>query len=220
MALKQEVIEPAGQVDACVIWLHGLGASGHDFVPVVPHLEQCRGLNIRFIFPHAPAIAVTCNNGVVMPAWYDIIAMTEERQLNLEHLKTSVGYVRGIIEGQIAAGIAPERIVLIGFSQGGAVSYHTALTLPQRLGGLMALSTYLPAPDSVSAQLDPHRHQLPVVVCHGRFDVMVSDQGAIKAENWLREHDFNVISHRYNMGHEICAEEIADIDASLARWLG
>lgn len=217
--LRAECLEPTQPADACVIWLHGLGANGHDFVPVVPHLKLPDELNVRFLFPHAPQIPVTCNGGMRMPAWYDILALTEIREINTTQLYQSVADLRTLIDTQIQAGIATERIVLVGFSQGGAVAYHAALTHPQPLAGLIALSTYLPNPELIG-EPHPAQHQLPVCVAHGQLDAMVTERAARLAVSWLGEQGYAVEWREYPMGHEVCLSELRQIGQWLTQMLG
>ncbi len=219
MALEYELIEPTKDADACVIWLHGLGANGNDFVPVVPHLGLSADLNIRFIFPHAPAIPVTCNGGFVMPAWYDILALTEPRQINRQHLQAMQLEINSLIEQQIEHGIEAQRIVVIGFSQGGALAYHTALTFPQRLGGLIALSTYLPQPELLTPAKRLPNQALEIHIAHGEWDEMVTEQAARTALEWLQENQYAVDWSNYKMAHEVCMAEIKQIGRWLTAWL-
>lgn len=214
--LAFEQIEPTQPADACVIWLHGLGASGHDFIPVVPHLKLPESLAVRFIFPHAPNIPVTCNGGYVMPAWYDILALSEIREINQQHLDQSCDAVRKLIQQQLDLGIPANRIILIGFSQGGAVAYHTALQYPQKLAGLIALSTYLPNPGLLEpASLETNR-SLPIHIAQGTADDMVKERVARLAFDWLQEQGYHVDWTTYPMGHEVCLPEIRQI----GQWIG
>ncbi|MEE2732860.1 MAG: alpha/beta fold hydrolase [Pseudomonadota bacterium] len=217
--LRREIVEPTTPADACVIWLHGLGASGHDFVPVVPHLKLKAGLAVRFIFPHAPDIPVTCNGGYVMPAWYDILALTEIREINLDHLRQAQAAINQLIQEQLDLGIPAHRIVLIGFSQGGAVAYHTALQFHQRLAGLIALSTYLPNPDTLVAEARIPNQELPIHIAHGDHDDMVTERAARAAFTWLQEQGYSVDWSHYPMGHEVCITEIRHIGEWLNQWL-
>src|SRR5690606_35514367 len=149
--LPCETVEPANgkSADAAVIWLHGLGASGHDFLPLLPELGLSEDLAIRFVFPHAPSIPVTINGGYVMPAWYDITSLGEERHFNAHQLLASAAAVHQLIDREMARGIASERILLAGFSQGGAVNFQAGLTYDKPLGGMLALSTYFPTAEAV-----------------------------------------------------------------------
>jgi len=140
--LPCEIIETRANPDSAVIWLHGLGADGHDFVPIVPELQLPDSMGVRFVFPHAPSIPITINGGMVMPAWYDIMAMSMEREIDTQQIMASADAVVALIEREIAQGIGSDRIVLAGFSQGGAVCYQAALAYNKPLAGLMAMSTY------------------------------------------------------------------------------
>ena len=213
--LPCEVVETqTTNIDACVIWLHGLGASGHDFVPVVPELQLPASMAVRFIFPHAPAIPVTINGGMVMPAWYDILTMAgAERQLDTAQLMASVDAVAALIADQREQGIASERIVLAGFSQGGAVAYQLALSYPESLGGLMTMSTYFPTsetlvPSSANAAL-------PIHVFHGSRDPMVPESMGLDSVAALKALGYAPEYKSYAMEHELCFEQIQDI----SRWL-
>tara|TARA_R110002110_G_scaffold61225_6_gene172108 strand:- start:10822 stop:11505 length:684 start_codon:yes stop_codon:yes gene_type:complete len=215
--LNCEILEPVGTADAAVIWLHGLGASGHDFVPVVPHLGLPDNHGVRFVFPHAPEIPVTINGGMVMPAWYDILAMSIEREIDLQQIESSSAAVRELIQRELDAGISSERIVLAGFSQGGAVAYHTALSYPKRLGGLMALSTYFATAREV--RLSEANKGLPIHIFHGTRDPMVPEAMGHTASQILQGMGFSPKYRSYPMQHEVCMEEIQDIGRSLKDWL-
>ena len=166
-------VEPISPATATVIWLHGLGADGHDFVPIIPELGLPRDHGIRFIFPHAPALPVTINGGYVMPAWYDILEMSLDRKVDVAQLQASAQEVGKLIEREIARGIPSERIVIAGFSQGGAVAYQAALSYPKPLAGLLALSTYFATTDTVA--LNAANAQLPIHIFHGKQDTIVPD---------------------------------------------
>ncbi|MCR9184010.1 MAG: alpha/beta hydrolase [Halieaceae bacterium] len=215
--LDCEILEPNGPADASVIWLHGLGASGHDFVPVVPHLGLPKGHCVRFIFPHAPEIPITINSGRVMPAWYDILAMSIEREIDLEQIESSSASVRELILRELEAGIASERIVIAGFSQGGAVAYHTALSYPKPLAGLLALSTYFATAREVS--LSDANKALPIDIFHGTQDPMVPETMGHTASQILQSMGFAPKYRTYPMQHEVCMEEIEEIGRSLRKWL-
>lgn len=203
-----------------LIWLHGLGADGSDFVPVVPELGLPPDLPGRFIFPHAPFMAVTCNGGYVMRAWYDILALEpERREVDEASLARSVAWLRGLIAAQVAAGIPSRRIFIAGFSQGGALAYTAALSHPEPLGGLIALSTYLPLPGQVEAAWaagDEANRQLPLFAAHGSADTVVSPALGRQAYDWAAARGLPADWHSYPMEHSVCLEEIGDI----GRWLG
>lgn len=206
-------INPTRTPDAAVIWLHGLGANGHDFEPIVPELGLPRGHGVRFVFPHAPAIPVTINQGHVMPAWYDIKGMDLERKADEVQLRLSASHVQALIDREIASGIAAQRIVIAGFSQGGAVGFEAALTYPQRLAGLLALSTYFATANSLIGH--PANADLPIEIHHGSHDPMVKESfGQRSAEN-LRARGYPVNYQTYPMEHAVCPAQIADI----GRWL-
>ncbi|MFE8070328.1 dienelactone hydrolase family protein [Marinobacteraceae bacterium S3BR75-40.1] len=213
--LERETGQP---VDASVIWLHGLGADGHDFDPIVPELRLPDSARIRFIFPHAPKIPVTVNGGMVMPAWYDIKAMDLERHLDTDQLQSSADAVRALIDQEIERGIPAERIILAGFSQGGAVAYLTALTYPDRLAGLLTLSTYL-AVNPLDRAADANR-DLPILACHGRQDPMVPEFLGRQAVETLEAAGYPVQYRTYDVEHGVCLEEVRDIGTWLQQRLG
>ena len=204
-------IEPSAQATASVIWLHGLGASGHDFESIVPELQLPAGLAVRFIFPHAPQIPVTVNGGMVMPAWYDILAMDIDRKVDEAGVLASADAVDALIEREIARGIPSERILIAGFSQGGAVAYQAALRHPQPLAGLLTLSTYMAMPVPPSQA----NAALPVMICHGSMDPMVPEQLGQRAAATLTELGYSPQYKSYPMEHMVCLEQIRDI----GQWL-
>lgn len=204
-------IEPSAQATASVIWLHGLGASGHDFEPIVPELQLPADLAVRFIFPHAPQIPVTVNGGMVMPAWYDILAMDIDRKVDEAGVLASADAVDALIEQEIARGIPSERIIIAGFSQGGAVAYQAALRHPQPLAGLLTLSTYMAMPVTPSNA----NASLPVMICHGSMDPMVPEQLGQRAAATLTELGYSPQYKSYPMEHMVCLEQIRDI----GQWL-
>jgi phospholipase/carboxylesterase len=208
------ILQPTLAADACVIWLHGLGADRYDFMPVAEALQQ-RLRSTRFVLPQAPTQAVTINGGYAMPSWYDILAMSPARAINREQLEASAQQVIELIEAQRDSGIDPARIVLAGFSQGGAVVLHTAFLRWQfALGGVMALSTYAPT-FSDDIQLADTKKQLPVLCLHGTFDDIVLPAMGRAAHDYLSASGVSVQWRDYPMGHEVVNEEIRDI----ADWL-
>lgn len=199
-----------------VIWLHGLGADGSDFEPVVPELGLDGLPGIRFVFPHAPYQPVTCNGGYVMRAWYDIISLEpHSREIDERGILQSREAVRALIARENARGIPCERIFLAGFSQGGAVAYATALTHPEPLAGLIALSTYLPTPQLVRDEASEENRSIDIFAAHGSFDDVVSPQLGKTARDFIAELGYRPAWHEYPMPHSVCLEEIADI----GRWL-
>jgi phospholipase/carboxylesterase len=210
-------IEPAAPATAAVIWLHGLGADGHDFEPIVPHLGLPAALGVRFVFPHAPAIPVTINGGYVMPAWYDILEMNLERRVDSTQLRTSAAAIDRLIARERARGIPAGRIVVAGFSQGGAVAYEVALRHPEALGGLLALSTYFATADSIV--LSAANRALPILICHGRADSVVPEALGRASEQRLRDLGYAVEYLSYPVEHGVSPDEIRDIGAWLAQRL-
>lgn len=198
----------SSKINASVIWLHGLGADGYDFEPIVYQLELP---NIRFILPHAPEIAVTINNGYLMPAWYDLYGLTAGSVEDEVGIKVSQEYVNSLIQIEIERGIPAERIVLAGFSQGGAIALYTALRYPQKLAGVLALSTYLPLKSKLTNETHPANANTPIFMAHGIFDEVISIDTCQISRNLLQNRQFSVTWREYNMAHSVCAEEIADI---------
>jgi len=208
-------IEPAAPAVATVIWLHGLGASGHDFEPIVPELRLHASLPVRFLFPHAPQQPVTINGGMVMPSWYDIYSMDLDRKIDQQQLRVAADGVHALIEREIARGIQSERIVIAGFSQGGAVAYEAALSYDKPLAGLMALSTYFATHDTVA--LSPANAALPIKIDHGLSDPVVPELLGQQAVAHLTAKGFKPTYHTYAMQHEVCWPQIADISQWLQR---
>ncbi|MHA6494165.1 alpha/beta hydrolase [Pseudomonas borbori] len=212
------ILQPTLGADACVIWLHGLGADRYDFLPVAEALQSVLPTT-RFVMPQAPTQAVTINGGWEMPSWYDILAMSPARAINNEQLEASSQQVIALIEAQRDSGIDPARIFLAGFSQGGAVVLHTAfLRWHGPLGGVLALSTYAPT-FSDDLQLGADKTQLPVYCLHGtRDDVVLPAMGAA-ARDWLVKRGVAVDSQHYHMGHEVLPQEVRDIGTWLSAKL-
>ena len=213
-------IEPSGaEASRCVIWLHGLGADGHDFEPVVPHLGLDPALGVRFVFPHAPAMPVTLNGGMMMPSWYDIEEVDLRRSHDESGVRRSAAQVRALIERERARGVPAERVVLAGFSQGGAVALFEGLRHPRRLAGIMALSTYLVCEEALLSERSEANADVPVFQAHGSHDPMVGFDRGRDARDRLRELGHPVEWHDYPMQHQVCAEELEDIGAWLGRVL-
>ena len=199
------------EAEFSVIWLHGLGASGHDFEPIVPELQLPADKAVRFIFPHAPRQAVTINSGVVMPAWYDIAAMDFLVQQDEAGIRQSEKHLCALIAREQERGVPSERIVLAGFSQGGAVALHTGLRYPQPLGGIMALSTYLPLDELVASERHPANQDIPIMMAHGSYDQVVPIRLAEMSRDYLQELGYQVSWHQYVMDHSVVPAEIDDI---------
>lgn len=208
-------LDPPEEARCAVIWLHGLGADGSDFLPVAEALRLPPELGVRFVFPHAPRIPVSVNGGAVMPAWYDIHSLEPGAPVDLEGIRRSAAQVEALMSAQHESGIAPERLVLAGFSQGGLVVLATALQSDQPLAGVMALSTYLPEP-VMPARSRPRQ----VFQAHGRQDPVVPFEIGQAARDRLLAHGHQVEWHEYDMAHSVCAEEVQDIRAWLLRRLG
>jgi phospholipase/carboxylesterase len=212
-------IETGRNPTAAVIWLHGLGADGHDFEPIVPELRLPGTVPIRFIFPHAPHRPVTINNGYVMRAWYDIRTAEFVRREDEAGIRESEQTVRGLIEREVARGIPAKRIVLAGFSQGGAIVLHVGLRYPERLAGIMALSTYLPLADLFPNEAHPANQTVPIFMAHGTEDPIIPIERGQMSADLLKSSGADVTWRTYEMGHSVCIEEIGEIAAWLARVL-
>lgn len=206
-------IETTETPTATVIWLHGLGADGNDFVPIVPELKLPDDLGIRFIFPNAPHQPVSCNGGYVMRSWYDIYSLNNFDREDKIGLTQSQQTVEQLIQNEINRGINPDRIILMGFSQGGAVVLHTGLRYSQRLAGIGALSTYLPLRDDVSKEKHSANTDVPIFMAHGLHDTVVRYEFGEKSSKHLQQLGYSVNWFSYPMEHNVCAEEINDISA-------
>ena len=213
-------IESAPQPTAAVIWLHGLGADGHDFASLVPELDLSGCPPIRFIFPHAPSMPVTVNGGYVMPAWYDILGPNLISQQDAAGIQASERAIVALIAHEVARGIPAEHIVLAGFSQGCAMALHTGLRLPHRLAGIMALSGYLPLVDRLAAERHPANAQTPVFMAHGTQDPVVVLARGEASRDALATLGQPVQWHSYPRPHSLHPRESADISACLAQVLG
>ncbi len=215
-------IETAPHPAAAVIWLHGLGADGNDFAPIVPELRLAGAPAIRFIFPHAPMMPVTINNGHVMRAWYDVSFGDLEgntRRADENGVRASQARVDRLIEREIGRGIAAHHVVVAGFSQGGAIALQTGLRYPQRLAGIMALSTYLPLGESLAAEAAAANRDVPVFYAHGTHDPVIPLAMATASRAKLTASGYQVEWHEYPMQHSVCAEEVGAISAWLASVL-
>ncbi len=212
-------IDNEGPLSGSIIWLHGLGADGHDFEGIVPQLGLPDSLRLRFVFPHAPMRPVTINGGVTMRAWYDILSLDRNGPQDEQGIRNSAAMLVALIEREHERGIPYDQIVVAGFSQGGAIALHAALRYPHRLAGLMALSTWLPLGNTLAAEVVDNEHaqsrELPVFIAHGQFDPMLPVSLGEESRDALTNMKYTVAWHEYPMAHAICAEEIADIRA----WL-
>jgi len=217
-ALETIEIETGPHPSAAVIWLHGLGADGHDFEPVVPELRLPASKPVRFIFPNAPQRPVTINMGMRMPAWYDILQMGGGAE-DEAGIRESQGAIEKLIAQQRQSGIPARKIVLAGFSQGGAIVLQTALRHAERLAGVMALSTYLPLQSKLGPERNPINNDLPVFMAHGAFDPMIPMARALQSRDAMRSLGYPVQWREYPMPHSVCPQEIADIAAFLLEVL-
>lgn len=203
-----------------VIWMHGLGADGHDFEPVVDEFDHDRLPSTRFVFPHAPQRPVTINGGYVMRAWYDIVSMDfSERREDPAGVLESAAQIEALIARENARGIPDGRIVLAGFSQGGAIALHAALRHPRRLAGILAMSTYLPLADTLTAEASPANRDVPIFMAHGRGDPVIPYDFGKRSGDFLAASGYPLEWHSYPMEHSLCIEEIRDIEGWLARVL-
>jgi phospholipase/carboxylesterase len=210
-----EVQTGVGEPLGSVIWLHGLGADGHDFEAIVPELRLPADLPLRFIFPHAPVRPVTINNGMSMRAWYDILSLDRDGPADDAGVRESGRLVEQLIANEQSKGIPSDKIVVAGFSQGGAIAMHAALRSKQKLAGLMALSTYLPIThafeEEVVHSVNSGDTNLPIFMAHGSLDPVLPMALGRESADLLLEHGFDVEWHDYQMAHSVCAEEIDDI---------
>ena len=218
MTLESVEIETGPKPGAAVIWLHGLGADGHDFEPIVPELGLPAAMPVRFVFPHAPMRPVTINMGMRMRAWYDILQLgggTEDES----GIRSSQGLLEDLIARETARGMPQDRIVLAGFSQGGAVVLQTALRHPERLAGVLALSTYLPLSMKLKEERAAKNSDLPIFMAHGQYDTMIPMERAARSRDALQALGYSVEWREYPMPHSVCPEEIAEVAAFLLRIL-
>jgi len=204
-------VGPDGAAHSAVIWLHGLGADGHDFEPIVPLLGLDPALGVRFVFPHAPRRAVTVNMGLIMPAWYDIRSLTLRRDVDENGVRESAEHVRRLILRENERGIPSGRIVLAGFSQGGAIALHLALRHPQSLAGIVVLSTYLVCEDSLETERSEANRATPIFQAHGTADPMVPLGAGERTRDRLRELGYEVEWQTYPVGHEVHPEEVRKV---------
>ncbi|MEQ1579688.1 MAG: carboxylesterase [Steroidobacteraceae bacterium] len=217
---SEVVLEPASAPRATVIWLHGLGADGFDFVPLVPELALPDTLAVRFVFPHAPVRPVTVNNGYAMRAWYDIKVLSSSALAgpgmeDAAGIRASGEQVSACIDAQVETGIDARKVILAGFSQGGAVVLQAGLRHGARLGGILALSTYLPLRDVVAQEVSAANRDVPILMCHGSADPMVPLALGERSREVLQGLGYPVDWRTYPMQHQVCAQEIADI----SEWL-
>ncbi len=201
----------ADEVDACVIWLHGLGADGNDFYDIVPMLGLSPELKIKFIFPHAPVQAVTVNAGMRMRAWYDIVGIGDQHEDDKPGITQTAKIINALIDGQVKSGIKSERIILAGFSQGGAISLFTGLRHKKSLGGILAMSAYLPVLDELESDASETNKKTPILMMHGSQDDVVPIEFAKRSKDKLTSLNYNLEWQTYPMAHSVCPEQCIDI---------
>jgi phospholipase/carboxylesterase len=220
MSLLETVeIATGDHPEAAVIWMHGLGADGNDFVPIVRELDLSDCPAIRFVFPHAETMPVTINNGYVMRAWYDILGMDLVRREDEVGLRKSQQQIEQLIAREIERGIPAERIILAGFSQGCAMTLQTGLRYPHKLAGMLCLSGYLPLADKLSAERSQSNRSTPIFMAHGRVDPVVQIARAETSRDFLTSLGYAVEWKDYSMPHSVCEEEIDDIGHVITHWL-
>jgi phospholipase/carboxylesterase len=220
MSLLETVeIATGDHPEAAVIWMHGLGADGNDFVPIVRELDLSDCPAIRFVFPHAETMPVTINNGYVMRAWYDILGMDLVRREDEVGLRKSQQQIEQLIAREIERGIPAERIILAGFSQGCAMTLQTGLRYPHQLAGMLCLSGYLPLADKLSAERSESNRSTPIFMAHGRVDPVVQIARAETSRDFLTSLGYAVEWKDYSMPHSVCEEEIDDIGHVITHWL-
>ena len=216
MPLPSIELETGPNPRHAVIWLHGLGADGHDFEPIVPELVDKSWPALRFVFPHAPVRPITVNGGMAMRAWYDISGMEIAQRQDEVGIRDSFRLLGDLIEREVARGIAAKDILIAGFSQGGAIVLAGGLRYPQRLGGIIALSTYLPLAEKTDAEAERINHDVPVFMAHGMLDPTIPHALGEMSRDYLAQRGYPIDWHAYPMAHQVCAQEIAD----LRTWLG
>jgi phospholipase/carboxylesterase len=216
MPLPAIEIETGANPRHAVIWLHGLGADGHDFEPIVPELVASGWPALRFVFPHAPVRPITINGGMAMRAWYDISGMEIAQRQDEHGIRDSIRLLHEIIEREVGRGVDSRNIYLAGFSQGGAIVLSGGLRYPTRLGGIVALSTYLPMAEKTDAETSSANRDVPIFMAHGMLDPTISHALGEMSRDYLAQRGYAIDWHAYPMAHSVCAEEIAD----LRRWLG
>lgn len=209
-------IESTGAARASVIWMHGLGADAHDFEPIVPELNLPAELGVRFVFPNAPVRPVTINGGMRMRAWYDVFSTDLPRRADPDGIYESERAIVALLEREKQRGIPAERIVLAGFSQGGAMALHTGLRYPDQLAGILALSCYLPLANNLNSERRPENQPTPIFMAHGDCDAVIPIRYGQQSAESLQRLGYRLEWQDYDMGHEVCWQEIRDV----AKWLG
>ena len=221
MSLQLEAVEvePATAANAAVVLMHGLGADGHDFESVVPELRLGEGVALRWVFPHAPVRPVSISGGYRMRAWFDIVGLGSRSPEDEAGIRASAEAIDRLVEREAQRGVSAERVVLAGFSQGGALALHTALRYPRRLAGVIALSTYLPLATRLPAEAHPANAAVPIFMAHGTWDNVVPPALGEASRDALLRRGYDVEWHTYPLPHSVSAQEIADVRAWLRRAL-
>ena len=214
------IVEPTTNHQASVIWLHGLGADGYDFVPIVNQFNLPTALGIKFIFPHAPIMPVTINAGMKMRAWFDIVALDISGPADEKGIRKTEQKLNQLISNEIESGIVSEKIILAGFSQGGAMALHCGLRYPKKLGGIIGLSTFLPLYERVHLEANPANKNVSIFMSHGTQDPIVPFQFGELTRNYLTQLKYSVNWYTYPMQHEVCSQEILDVKQWLLNQFG
>ena len=209
-------VETGASPEFAVIWLHGLGADGHDFEPIVPELIDPSWPALRFVFPNAPVRPITINNGMAMRAWYDISGMEIAQKQDEPGVRASIGLLDELVDREIGRGVPSEHIFLAGFSQGGAIVLSGGVRSSKKLGGIIALSTYLPIAEKTDGEMSAANSAIPIFMAHGMLDSVIPHTLAEMSRDYLKQRGYGIDWHAYPMAHQVCAEEIAD----LKRWIG
>jgi phospholipase/carboxylesterase len=213
-------INPSGQPAATIIWLHGLGADGHDFEAIVPELRLPESLPVRYVFPHAPERSITINTGLCMRAWYDILDLKfSADSVDRDQFLESADMLEALIHAELKSGMPSDRVVLAGFSQGGAIVLHTGLRYQNQLAGILALSMHLPTIHHLAPELSPANRNVPIMMAHGQMDPVVPVAKAIETRQELTRLGYEVSWHVYPMQHSVCADEIREIRSWLLQLL-
>jgi len=217
--LPFETVKTAEKTEFTIIWLHGLGADGNDFVPLVPELKLPESYAIKFIFPHAPVRPITLNNGYEMRAWFDMLSLDRQNNANEDDILASVAWINQFIESEVENGTPSTKILLAGFSQGAVIALHAGIRYPEKLAGVMALSTYMPFDENLLTQTSASQKALPIFAAHGQQDPVIPVAAWKDYVPKLQAKGFDVEAHSYAMEHSLCAEEIRDISAWLQKVL-
>jgi phospholipase/carboxylesterase len=217
--LETVEVETGRNPTASILWMHGLGADGHDFEPAVPHLADQIGQSVRFVFPHAPTRPVTINGGMRMRAWYDILGFESDSQQDEEGFRASTAAVRALMAREQERGIVAGRMILAGFSQGGAMALYMGARYPERLAGIVALSCYLPLASKLGAERLATNQSTPIFMAHGSLDAVIEERRGLESRAALEAAGYAVEWHSYRMAHAVCVEELAAISAFLKRVL-